>query len=50
MEYLKDKANQVSETVQGKGSEASAEGNKREPTTESSTLRYTDDVSRGCQG
>jgi Glucose-repressible protein Grg1 len=35
MDFVKDKVNQVSETIQGKGAEASAEQNKREFTRDS---------------
>jgi hypothetical protein len=34
MDYVKDKVNQASETLQGKGAEASAEQNKRKPILE----------------
>jgi Glucose-repressible protein Grg1 len=35
MDFVKDKVNQVSETIQGKGAEASAEQNKRKFTRDS---------------
>jgi Glucose-repressible protein Grg1 len=35
MDFVKDKVNQVSETIQGKGAEASAEQNKRDFTRDS---------------
>ena len=50
MDYVKDKVNQASEAIQGKGSEAAAKQDKGELTANSFlVVRLTDSDSRGRQ-